>query len=295
MTLGMTVFMLAMVAVYSLQSLFCKLYSGEYPGKNGNTPIVFSVVYGAAIAIFSYAVGGFEFAPSLWTVIFGTVNGIALFAYNVMLIKATASGPYSIVNVMMLCPALIMPILSDTVFFEGEFSPLQIFGAFMLIFGVILMGMKSEAGGTKISGNFWLFCIILGLSNGIYSSILSAQSQTVPNDRSEILIITFSVSSLLALALLVFKNKKETISCFKQNKKSLTYLVLCCAVAAAAPNMLVYSLERVGNSAVVMTVVNGGVIVMSAVYSVLIFKERLKITKAVGLLLALASCIIASI
>ena len=81
---------------------------------------------------------------------------------------------------------------------------------------------------------------------------------------------------------------------FKFNVKCLIPLIICLISAASAINLLTYILPFV-DTAMFYTVENGGVLVLSAVYSVLFFKEKLRPVKAAGIILAVVSITILSI
>ena len=85
-----------------------------------------------------------------------------------------------------------------------------------------------------------------------------------------------------------------TMKCSELTTDILKPLLLCLLSAAAAINLLVFILPLV-NTAVLYTTDNGGVLVLSCVYSVLIFKEKLTPSKLAGMILAVASIVALSI
>jgi drug/metabolite transporter (DMT)-like permease len=94
---------------------------------------------------------------------------------------------------------------------------------------------------------------------------------------------------------LVAKEKAATLKSFKLNKKSLFWLILCLASAALAINCLVLVVGIVENTAILYTIENGGVLIVSALYSIFLFKEKPTVAKICGILLAAASMVVLSL
>ena len=98
-----------MILMYTAQSLFCKLYSSKYPGEQSVSSSVFSIVIGITIALSGFVVSKFQFAPDLWTWIFGLLNAVVIIGYNLCMVGAAVKGPYSVQMVCMLSGGILVP------------------------------------------------------------------------------------------------------------------------------------------------------------------------------------------
>ena len=78
------------------------------------------------------------------------------------------------------------------------------------------------------------------------------------------------------------------------HKREFLPVVLCLVSAALAINILVLVIRMV-NTAVLYTVENGGVLVLSAIYSFIFFKEKPQLLKVIGIILAAVSITVLSI
>ena len=107
------------------------------------------------------------------------------------------------------------------------------------------------------------------------------------------IIVTFLFTALLGFVMLLSKRGRSSLAAFRQTKSSALCMLLCCVSAAAALNLLMYVMQLV-NVPVLYTVENGGVLVLSVVFAVFLFKEKITPFKAVGLLLALSSLVMLS-
>lgn len=289
----------ALVLLYSFQSAFCNLYAKNYPGKKEHSSPVFSVFYGIITAVVTLAFSGFVFAPSKETVILGAVNAAVLVAYNTLLIKASALGPFSIIMIMNLSGGILIPMLWSVLHDGDKLSVFQYIAIAVMLVSFVFLNLGDKNGkekkSGKVSAKFLVSCILLGVSNGVYGTLLSAQKKLMGGEESgEMIVITFAVSSLLALMLLLIGAKKEALPAFRQNAKSTLALCAASVAAAAAVNVLMHCLSLI-NVAVLYSLDNGGVLLVSALWSALVLKEKLDRNKIIGLVLAFAAIVALSI
>ena len=92
-------FIIALVILlYTLQSLFTRLYTDYYPGDKGLTTPVFAVVCGIIVTVVSFIFSGFTFSCGWLTVLLGIINAAILYGYDAFIIRASATGPYDILH-----------------------------------------------------------------------------------------------------------------------------------------------------------------------------------------------------
>ena len=144
----------------------------------------------------------------------------------------------------------------------------------------------------KTNRMFYVYCALLFLANGAYGAFFNAQQKLLNEaERTEMIILTFLPSAVMGLILVMTKAKKGALSCFKQTRLSTLHLILCCISATVAINLLVYIMSLV-DVAVLFTVENGGVLIMSALYAAFLFKEKLTLPKIIGLVIAVISMVL---
>ncbi len=282
-----TLLIIALVVLYSLQTLFCKFYSDNYTGKTELSSPVLCITQSIAIALLSFAFAGFTFKISLLSFVFGALNAAVLFGYNTSLIKAGERGSYAFMNMLMLFGGIMVPLLYISVS-TGEFpSMVQCIAIVSMIIACLLMNIENiKLGGTKLS--YYVFCLLLFLFNGLYGTLLKVQEQYNPQENQEMIIVSYGLMGVIALIQLLFKEKKDTLKAFRFNKKCAIFLVLFLIISGLAVNVLVTLLAYL-NAAVLYTVDNGGVMMLSAIYSVTLFKEKATPLKIVGIFVAVAS------
>ena len=263
---------------------------------------MYNVFYGVFVSLVTVAVGMGRFAPSTATVLLGLLNGAVLFGYNLSLIKATASGSYAVANLCLLAGGILIPLFQSVIVYHVPLNALQYAGVAVMLAAFLFLNLDGIVGGRKekkaktaASRLFPLFCALLFLFNGLYGALLNAQQEAMGNtQREEMIIVTFLFTALLGFVMLLSKRGRSSFAAFRQTKSSALCMLLCCVSAAAALNLLMYVMQLV-NVPVLYTVENGGVLVLSVVFAVFLFKEKITPFKAVGLLLALSSLVMLSV
>ena len=224
----------------------------------------------------------------------GVINAVVLYAYDAFIIKASATGPYSILMTFSLTGGIIIPaIVSWVSNFKENFSFVQLFAIAIIFASVLMITKKDDEDANKSEHSkhrvfFLVICTLLGLANGLYGVLLNLQQEiTGVSEKEEMVAVTFIGAAVISLVQLLIKEKKNTLKAFRQTKLSLTFLLLSAAVSALAINALVIALEGV-NETVVYTFDNAGVLLLSAIASAVFFKEKLSKLNVVG-------CIVISI
>ena len=289
-----TLFIIALVIfLYTLQSLFTRLYTDFYPGDKGLTTPVFAVVCGLIVTAVSFIFSGFSFSCGWLTILLGLINAAILYGYDAFIIKASATGPYSILMTFSLTGGIVVPAIVSWIFFSVPFSFVQLISILIIFASVLMISKKEDESENKEEFKkhrtfFIIICTLLGLANGLYGVLLNTQQElTGVAEKEEMVVVTFMGAALISLVQLIVKEKKNTIAAFRQTKKSLIYLLLTALVSALAINALVIALEG-ANATLVYTFDNAGVLLLSAIASAILFKEKLSKLNIVG-------CIIMSI
>ena len=289
-----TIFIIALVILlYTLQSLFTRLYTDHYPGDKGLTTPVFAVVCGLIVTVVSFIFSGFAFSCGWLTVLLGVINAVILYGYDAFIIKASATGPYSILMTFSLTGGIVVPAIASWMFFSVPFSIVQLVSILIIFASVLMISKKEDENENKEEHKkhrtfFLIICTLLGLANGLYGVLLNTQQElSGVAEKEEMVVVTFIGAAVISLVQLIVKEKKNTLAAFKQTKLSLVFLLLTALVSALAINALVIALEG-ANATLVYTFDNAGVLLLSAIASAIFFKEKLSKLNVIG-------CIIMSI
>ena len=213
--------------------------------------------------------------------------------FNTSLIKAGATGSYAFMNMMLLFGGILVPVIYSALFVAGEsLQTLQILAIGLMLGAFVLMNLKEiRLKGTKPI--YYVYCMILFLSNGFYSTLLKMQSVYHGEQKDAMVVISYALMGVIAFFQLCLKERKNTLSAFRLNKKAVPPLILSLVSSALAINVLTRVIPLT-DAATLFTVDNDGVLVLAAAYSFLIFKEKPNLNKILAMLLAVGSILIFS-
>lgn len=285
-----------MIVFFSFQSLFTRLYSANYAGADAAkaTP-VFSVCYGVFIAAASFFLGGMSFAPSWQTVLLGVLNAGMLILYNTSIIEAGNRGSYSFLMVASMFGGILVPMAVGLLFMGETLSGLQIAAVGMMLFSLLLMNVRtiSFKGASR---SYYLWCIALFFANGLYGAINNVQTQVMNGaQRTEMLTILYLCSALAVVVSECVRGRGRALAQgFRMGKKAGLFLLITCLSATAAANLLLFILSRM-DSSILYTIDSGAVLVLSILYSLILFKEKPTWEQVVGMVTAVASIVLINI
>ncbi len=281
---------LAATLLYSFQTLFCKLYSDRYPGRPELASPVFCALQSVVIVVITWAWQGFRFQADTVTLLLGVANALVIFGYNTAMIKASTRGSYAFMNVMLIFGGILVPIIYEALFLEGVMQWYRFGAVGLMLTACLLMNWKQiTLKGAKLS--YYLFCFLVFLFNGLFAVLMKMQSLHNEGQSKEMVIITYAVMGLLGFAQLALQEKKQTLKAFRMQGNAILPLAVCLLAGVLAINVLVLILPLV-NASVFYTVENGGVLVLSALYSMVLFREKINLLGLLGIALALGSIIL---
>ena len=293
-----------LITLYTLQSLFTKLYTDKYPGDADIASSVLTVVSGLAVVAITFCFFSlFKFDVNGWSLLIGALNAVALYGYNYFIVKASQSGPYSILMMFNLAGGIIIPIIASLIMgWDGSWSTpfkigLNLVSIIAIISSVYLVSKKSDEGEGKksITLGFILSCFGLAACNGIYGIFLTLQQQTHQAggeaNRDEMVIATFFFAALISFVLGVIKQGRGFIkSIFKQNKASTMYLVGASIAFALAINFIVIIIPHF-DTTILYTIDNASVLIMSVLISWIFFKEKLSKLNVLGITIMIVALV----
>ena len=287
-----------MTVLFSWQSPCARKYTESYAGpRPGDASGVYSMLYGTVIALLTLAINGLRFAPRQSTVLLGLLCGLALIGYTTALVKASARGPYSFMMLCSLAGGLLVPMVYDMLFRGERLSAVQFFGVGLLIASAAVMNLQGLSfRGGRPSRAYFLFCLLLFLSNGSYSQLMNLQQGiTGGPERAEMIVVTYGFTALATLAVWLLCRPKDLPSAFRMGRRALFWALGACAICTSATNLLLYLLSVMPSATILYAIDSGGVLALSGFYALFIFHEKPTASQVVGLIMAVTSVVILNI
>jgi len=286
----MLALLLLMALLYSLQSLFCRIYTDA---QQGGGAIQFAVFYSAFAGICTMAANGFAYAPSGVTLALGLVNAMVLLVYNIAMLKCGTLGSYAFMMICVLSGGILVPMVYDALYLGFVFSPLQLFAIALILAAFVVMNL--DGVGEKKNPRYLLLCALLFAVNGLYGVIMNLQQNMMQfTQRSEMIITTFLGMAILTGAYEMLFARKSFMEGYRMPRRAVLPMLLSALSATLAVNLLMYLMKSV-NLTLLSVIDNGGVMVLSAIYAFVIFKEKPNAKTVLGILMACVSVILLSL
>ena len=254
---------------------------------------VFSIVSGLIVALITFAFAGFSFSVQWLTLLLGGCNAVALFLYNTCMIKASQSGPYSVLMTFMLAGGIVVPTVVNLIAFSTPLSIIQIISIVAIFASIYIISYKE--GEEKGNLGFYLACVGLFLFNGAYGALLNVQQElTGTAEKEEMVILTYLGSLTISAIVLLVTRGRAFVRALGQTKRSLFYLICCAVVISLAMNLLVFILPLI-NPTILFTFDNAGVMLLSVLISHFFFHEKLTRLNWIGCVIMCLSLICVSV
>lgn len=223
----------------------------------------------------AYSIMAIQKEISLGTILMGCVYGIMTVLFNMSTIQALSLGPMHITS-LITTSSMIIPTVFGTFLAREPFSTVKLLFLLLLI-GCIFLG-TAQKHSNSIGKNWGWYCLAAFLSSGMLGVLQKLhQVSNFGEERAGFLGAGFLCAFLLT----------GVSSLGKKQKLSLTvkhYLAaIGCGACVFVVNYLTMVLVAVIPSQVFFPAMNGGAILLTAVSSVLLFKEPITRRQLIGL------------
>lgn len=281
---------------YVFQGLFGKLFSASYEGESTDATAVFSTLFGGFVGVSVLAVAlGFRLNASPVTWMLGVLNGAVLFVYNLAIINAALTGPFGFQSIFRLFGAVVVPVLYSLIFWGEALSGLCWLGIVLMLVSFVLINADGMAL-RDVKKGYLIWVAVLFITNGIYSVIMAEQQRMAANmENNQMIVITFLSTALISLVSLAIRRKGTTLRAFSMNKKAWGSALGAGVVAALAVVQLMILLGRVEQISVFYTIENGMILVLTVVFSAILFREKISRKAAMGIALSVVSLALLSL
>ena len=310
-------FLLMLSAViFAVQFIVTKVFQQ----KNGTgviASIILSLVGYLTITIFFFVKGSISngqvhFGFSWFTFLIGIAIAVLSFLQIFTSVQVLKIGDMSLYSVFLEIGNILFPSLTGMIIYKESVSVIKIIAIVIMIVAVVFSGIGVKTG--KISLKAFILYILCMILNGLLgtfftihqnhpelsaSPILKDGIYSVDNDMLMMWlgITTVLVSTVLLVAFIIIKRKegksiKETF-----NVKSLLWLLLIPVFYGLCNGIGNYFIaistepSALGSS-IAFPIVDGGVIALSTLVGVFLYKEKLSLNKIISISLVIVSCIL---
>lgn len=273
------------VVCFAAQFAFTKLYEQSVK-QSAVTGFVMLVITGLSGAIIYFCVSGFQVRFSLISTFWAILMAVIMVPYYILGIQALSAGSVAVYSMFMMLGGMLVPFFYGILFLQEPVSTGKLLGTALLV-GFIVLQAAGKAqtpenpGGLNAKRRFLLLCISIFIINGMTGVITKAHAMSKGAvDEVSFVIVYCAMTAVFGIILLIaacLRNREEKRGQIKAalQKKPFAMMVFIGAAAYTGNFLQLLAADTVSAS-VQFPLVSGGVIVLSAMVS-LLFRERLSV------------------
>ncbi len=220
-----------------------------------------------------------------WIPIAFSMGMVFLFVFLLMAQSSQVNGISitSVANKM----SLIIPVLAGIILYHETTTWMIILGIIMALFSVVLTSMKEKNISISRNGYFILALIFIG--SGLVDTLIKYMQEfhLSENENATFVMVLFMSSGIFGVIWMLLTQRDRFRNINKTN--------IIGGIALGIPNFasiyfLIMALEESGlQSSVLYSVNNMGIVAISALFGILLFKEKISFINFIGILLALVA------
>lgn len=249
------------------------------------------VSFSAALCLFILAE---NFSISFYTVIMALIFGTITLFQQLFNLLALETGPFSYTNVIISLSTLI-PTLSGAIFWNEKISFIQICGILLLILCLVL-SVDFSNKDKKTNMKWFIYSMCAFATTGLIGVMQKIHQTSIYKDELDVFLITSFVFSFIISSILAALFNKKRLTSKSTSKTILSFtpivLLLLSGIFVAVNNKFNLYLSGILDSAIFFPLVNGGGLILSSIFSVIVFKEKLSHVQWLGLVIGIISTIL---
>ena len=292
-----------LVGVATLLLAFEFACSKKYQMNEGtdiSAGLKFNAVSGLLTVIVFFALTGFKFEFTLFSLIMAFAMATCAAVYSIIGFRVLKMGNMSVYSMFLMSGGMLLPYVFGLAFLGETINPFRVVGIIVILGAVVL----SNFGKMTFKPSLLLLCLAVFLLNGCVSIVskchqanceleLISNFETVGSTAFVMYagLAKFILSSVALLFCKRHKNTENTKRTFFASK--LSFIVI---LGAAAIGGVSYMLQLIGAKTLPATVlypmVTGGSIIFSSLSGLIFFKEKLSIFQIISVVLAFAGTLL---
>lgn len=257
--------------------------------------ISFSIAF-LVVVIFMAFSSSFGFANPWWLTL---MSAICILFSQICIMKAVELGSTAITS-LFVNGNFVIPTVWGAIYFSEPVHYLQIIGI-VLILASFIIGMEKEQN-EKFNLKWFLYSLLGMFTAGILGIVQKIFVREYAMDYSLDTFMAMSFVIIVAISLIIYASCKIKGNKTKQSDNKTTKfsgatitLILVLGVILGYHNKFCTYLSGALPSALYFPIINGGVIVLVAIVSAILFKEKLNKRQVLSTAIGFVSIIIISI
>ena len=306
----MLYYFLVLLSVIGLAINFSinKIYQNRV-GSGSRMVVLFNIVASSAMVVLFFFINGFmngfeSFRLTPFSLMMAAIMALVCGGYSLVGFKIISLGNIAVYTLFLMLGGMMIPYFFGLLFLDEHFSVWRLIGLILMVISIILSGFEGDSTpkdqkSKRTTTLFFILCSVVFFLNGM-SSITSKVHQ-LPEYADmavtpQVFVLLTAAFRLLFFAIVYLcirlhdrKQPKEQRTASPIFSLPVISLMLLSALVEGAAFML----QLIGASHLPATVlyplITGGVIILTALAGLLLFKQRLSRRATVGIILCFAS------
>lgn len=283
----MSYFLLFLSVAFETLKNGCTNYFGKNVFVSTKDTILFNIVSGIGACCF-FAVSADIFEISWFSLYMALIFSVITALANYFTLMSFATGPMSAATLLMYIGGMIIPAVFGITFYKQAVTAFQAIGCVLMIVSLFLsINLKKDK---SMSIKWLLYAMGTFVSWGLVGICQQIhQNSHYAFEIDEFLFWTFVITTLIFAVMYFAVKNKDNESDGYAIKNKISFLVLLIGLLIAVVYKINLYLSGVLPSIVFYPIVNGGVLVLSALVALVIFKETLSIRQKAGIIIGVAA------
>ena len=256
---------------------------------------LYQTVVALVVSVSNLILSGFVVELDRMGLLLGLCYGLDLALTGILTAKCFACGPMSLTSVITNA-CVLLPIAVGCIWYGEVMSLTQILGCLLLACCFVLSAVKpGKKTGEKntIPAQWYLLVFLAFFCNGMGAVLLNIYGRVAAaGQRNSFLALGYFVSALIYLANhFMIRKKTGPVELGKIVCPLLVLLLLMSSMGGFVGNSILMSLNTEMPASLLYPLVNGGIAVIVAISSCIIFREKLTLQRLLTILVGLAAIV----
>lgn len=272
------------VILDTLKNTYYNFY-GKSVMKESNETLLFNMI--SCVGAVIYFLGRkAPFQISQFSIIMAVAFSLVTVGAQYFSLLATSVGPMSY-SVLFTYLSMIIPTLFGVIYYHQTPSILQIIG--LILMGVTFVLSCELKGEGKVSIKWLIIALFSFLSWGLVGICQQLHQNSVYAEELNGFLLWSFIFSTALFGILYFSSIKRKQKLQKHFKLSSTVIMVFTGIAIGAINEINLYLSGAMPGFIFFPIVNGGVIILSGLAAIFIFREKLSKQQKIGLISGIIS------
>lgn len=278
-------------SAHSMSNVSMRMYQTRLQKSTADLRL-FQMVNSFVTSLAYLILSGFALELDLYGCMLALCYGVSLSATSITVAACFACGPMSVTSVISNA-CVVLPIAVGCIWYDEVMTAPQIVGCILLAATFVLSALNPKEARGEIALKWYPLAFLAFFCNGMGAVLLNIYGRIAgAGERNSFLTLGYFTAALIFLAnygLMARKTGPVAVKGFL--RPLLLGLILMASMGGFIGNGLLMSLNTAMPASILYPLVNGGIAVIVAIASCVIFREKLTVQRLLTILVGLGAIV----